>query len=34
MTGADNAFGFRLDNIKIVSATGGNGTDNTIIVTK
>nr|WP_236582688.1 DUF5689 domain-containing protein [Sphingobacterium multivorum] len=34
MTGADNAFGFRLDNIKIVSATGGNGSGNTIIVTK
>ncbi|WP_293882509.1 DUF5689 domain-containing protein [Sphingobacterium sp. UBA1498] len=34
MTGADNAFGFRLDNIKIVSATGGSASDNTIIVTK
>ncbi|WP_312186066.1 DUF5689 domain-containing protein [Sphingobacterium sp.] len=34
MTGADNAFGFRLDNIKIASATAGSGSDNTIIVTK
>ncbi|WP_293887523.1 MULTISPECIES: DUF5689 domain-containing protein [unclassified Sphingobacterium] len=34
VSASDNAFGFRLDNIKIVSATGGNGSDNTIIVTK
>lgn len=34
MTGSENAYGFRLDNIKIQGAKAGNGSDNTIIVTK
>lgn len=34
VSGADNNKGFRLDNIKIASATAGSGSDNTIIVTK
>lgn len=34
MGGTANTYGFRLDNIKIASTTAGNGSDNTIIVTK
>ena len=34
MTGAENAFGFRLDNIQIASPSDNGNSDNTIIVTK